>query len=260
LSPRLVVYIVVWALIAGPTVALPIARILHSSAKAAAAADVTVKPDQRSAMIAAHAVGHRVRIASDDSATASTYANPDGSLTQDDFASPQRVRRGDGWVPVDTTLHATSSGYETGATPAAETFGGAGSTNAFSVAPSSAQQLAVDWASKLPAPTVDGSTATYPNVAPGLDLQLTATVSGVEAALLLTQRPTSAPSFHLPLRPLGLTVTQDATGMLHFANSAGVDVFVADKPLMWGSTIDRTSGEPTRSEAVAVTLSTRARR
>src|SRR4051794_30007622 len=76
----------------------------HAAAPANGTADVTSRPDQMSAMLAAEVVGHRVEITDDRTASTSTFANADGTLTTESYAGPVRVRMGGAWVPVDTTL------------------------------------------------------------------------------------------------------------------------------------------------------------
>ena len=38
------------------------------------------------------------------------FVNPDGTATSEQSLVPKRVRRGNGWVPVDTSLKATADG------------------------------------------------------------------------------------------------------------------------------------------------------
>jgi hypothetical protein len=44
------------------------------------------------------------------SETTQTFANPDGTLTEEQHLAPVRVRRGSTWVPVDLTLQKTPDG------------------------------------------------------------------------------------------------------------------------------------------------------
>ncbi|MGW0198956.1 hypothetical protein ACWDX9_36725, partial [Nonomuraea sp. NPDC003201] len=70
-------------------------------------------PDESSAKLTARLTGKRVEIESARTEASSTYANPDGSLTEEMFAGPVRVRDGAGWKPVDLALTATGDGTVT---------------------------------------------------------------------------------------------------------------------------------------------------
>ncbi|MDX3661349.1 polymorphic toxin-type HINT domain-containing protein [Streptomyces sp. ID05-26A] len=62
------------------------------------------RPDGPSARAAARSCGEPVDVALLTSATRLVVANPDGTMTVTQHAAPQRVRRDDGWVAVDTAL------------------------------------------------------------------------------------------------------------------------------------------------------------
>ncbi|KJY24863.1 hypothetical protein, partial [Streptomyces sp. NRRL S-495] len=57
--------------------------------------------DTASALLAAKLRGSRVEVLGTRSETATTWANPDGTLTTDTAAGPVRFRRGADWVDVD---------------------------------------------------------------------------------------------------------------------------------------------------------------
>ena len=100
-----------------------------TAARAAGAAPaITSRPDAVSAALAARSVGHRVEIAGDETATSTTYANPDGTLTTEQAAGPVRVQNSDGtWSPLDLDLVPNSDGtWSPGAVPATVDFSGGG--------------------------------------------------------------------------------------------------------------------------------------
>jgi len=69
---------------------------------------------------------------------------------------PVRVRQGGTWGPVSTSLRRSASG-------------------ALATISAGDSKLSLSWPGQLPTPTVSGSSATYKNVLPGVDLVLTAT-------------------------------------------------------------------------------------
>src|SRR5579862_3483579 len=99
---RRVVLFSVAGVVAGGLV--PLAAVASSVPTKAAANDVTSMPDQQSALMAAHRLGHRVQVDDATTPTMITYANSDGSLSSEMSVAPVRVHRADGWHDVDTTL------------------------------------------------------------------------------------------------------------------------------------------------------------
>ncbi|MFE2729280.1 ricin-type beta-trefoil lectin domain protein [Kitasatospora sp. NPDC059327] len=67
-------------------------------------------PDEASALLSARLQGHRVEVTGARTETATLWANPDGTLTADRSTGPIRMRIGEAWVPVDTTLVRTADG------------------------------------------------------------------------------------------------------------------------------------------------------
>src|SRR5664280_926564 len=66
--------------------------------------------DVAAAAAQARASGKRVEVVSKETGSSTTWAKPSGKLTTSLLAAPVRVRRGTGWVPVDTTLVAGPPG------------------------------------------------------------------------------------------------------------------------------------------------------
>jgi hypothetical protein len=103
-----------WRAVAGALAIGLVAQVLGAPPAAAApqrqgtgspsrtAAPVTERPDRPSAMLTARVQGSRVEILSERTETSSTYANPDGTLTTDQYAGPVRFRDGAGnWRDID---------------------------------------------------------------------------------------------------------------------------------------------------------------
>ncbi|MFD7989021.1 ricin-type beta-trefoil lectin domain protein, partial [Kitasatospora indigofera] len=92
--------VVVDALTAAPAAAAPAASV-PSSVEA---------PDEASALLSARLQGHKVEVTGARTPTDTLWANPEGTLTRTQAAGPVRMKVGDAWVPVDTTLVQTPDG------------------------------------------------------------------------------------------------------------------------------------------------------
>ncbi|MFJ3792545.1 ricin-type beta-trefoil lectin domain protein [Kitasatospora sp. NPDC090091] len=70
----------------------------------------TEAPDEASALLAARLQGHRIEVTNARTEFSTLWANPNGTLTSDRSTGPIRMKVGEAWVPVDTTLVQTPDG------------------------------------------------------------------------------------------------------------------------------------------------------
>ncbi|WP_344126469.1 carboxypeptidase regulatory-like domain-containing protein [Luedemannella flava] len=198
-----------------------------------------VRTDVEAAQKEAQACGKRVEVLADRTETAQTFANSDGTMTVEESVTPVRVRRGSSWVPVDTTLAKTATGFAPKATVLPMTFSGGGS-GPFAKLANGSHELALSWSGKLPAPTLFGDTAVYRNVLPDVDLRVTATATGFsEVFVVKTPEAAANPklaSLKFGLSTKGVTLRATTAGGLAATDSKGKAVFTAPAPLMWDST------------------------
>src|SRR6266498_2864574 len=146
---------------------------------------VAVAPDEASAVATARVQGSRVEVASLRTATQTVYANPAGTMTAELSVVPTRVRRGDGWAPIDLTVVRRAD--RTVAPRAAEgdlVLSGGGSAAPLARLSRDGRSYATYWPSALPTPRVDGSVVTYPEVLPGVDLVMVVERSGYQQQLV----------------------------------------------------------------------------
>jgi hypothetical protein len=236
----LVVLVVVGSLaLGGPPGGVEAAGAAASSGAAAEpeCAD-TAATAQAAAAIAAEC-DRSVEIVGERTETDQVFAEPDGSTTLRRYATPQRVHQGDGWVDVDPTLRVEEDGsVRPEALPFPLELSGGG-TGPFVRITDGEPTLALTWPTPLPRPTLDGATATYPDVLPGVDLQLTATVEGFEQLLVVKDREAAAnPALaRIATRVTtdGLTLKAGDGGRLSAVDAAGKAVFVSDGSAMWDS-------------------------
>jgi hypothetical protein len=212
-------------------------------------------PDEAAATAYARAGDKPVEVSSETTETSRTVANPDGSWTATEYVHPVRVKQGTGWVPIDTTLVRRPDGS---IGPKAVTVdvsinpGGSGSAAKPVVRAGEADTaVGLKWTSDVPAPTLAGDTATYPEVLPGVDLTVKAVAEGYTENLVI-KTPEAAKNPQLQDVPFGL-YTHNATVSvaegdgrgtparsvptdgLEVKNTSGDVVFAGDASRMWDS-------------------------
>ncbi|XVS61792.1 LamG-like jellyroll fold domain-containing protein [Actinosynnema sp. CA-299493] len=137
----------------------------------------------------AEARGEPVVVESATTETDELTANPDGSFTFRQHVQPVRVRRGDGWVPVDLELERRADGsFGPKAAPVDVVFspGGPGSADdAVARVVRGEDEVGLGWGSDLPPAVVDGASLTYPEVLPGVDLKVEVTIGGFSEVLVV---------------------------------------------------------------------------
>lgn len=142
-----------------------------------------------SASARAKAEGKPVRVEEETTETVEVLANPDGTFTWKQSLTPQRVRQDGQWRSIDTNWERGSDGtIRTAATPVELTLSSGGSTGPLVVASKDGYEVGLKWRDELPEPILDGSTATYPDVLPDVDLIVTANPEGFSQALKIKAR------------------------------------------------------------------------
>lgn len=207
--------------------------------------DVTEAATRFIAAQYARSENHPVEVTSERTETNTTLANPDGSWTLNSASQPIRTRRSDGsWVGVDTTLVSDATGVHPKAVPDAVTFSGGGGAVLATLA-GNGQKAGLKWLSNLPAPTLDGDTATYPNVASGVDVKMTATRIGFEVSIVLKARPMNLKSvYRLPLTANGLSTSgPDEAGVITLTTGSGAKVGFIRPTVMFDAQIDPGTGD-----------------
>lgn len=185
---------------------------------------------------------HGVLIESATTETSETTANPDGSFTVVRHTRPVRVRQNGGWVPADPRLARRGDGA----------FAAKAALSSIVLSPGrrgagipllslgyGEVTTGLDWLGDLPDPVVSGTTATYRDVLPGVDIMIESEVDAAyQVFVIKTPEAARNPAvarltLGLPVR--GATVTKAADGSLHARDATGKDVFTAKAPMMWDS-------------------------
>ncbi|GAA2046086.1 LamG-like jellyroll fold domain-containing protein [Polymorphospora rubra] len=194
---------------------------------------------ERAALRTAAATGQRVEVTGLRTETEEVYALPTGTLLMRQHAQPVRVQRAEGWVPVDTSLRRRADGTVAPvAVPVDVSFSGGGQAPMVTLRRGGGS-VALSWPGSLPEPVLDGAVATYPDVLPGVDLRLTASVTGFSEVLVVrTPQAARAPELadlRFAVRGDGLEVRTDRGGNVQVVDARGAVVFHGPTPTMWDS-------------------------
>ncbi|MFJ2137028.1 LamG-like jellyroll fold domain-containing protein [Streptomyces sp. NPDC087845] len=185
-------------------------------------------------------------MAVDGATTESTqvFANPDGTFTQEMNAAPVRARKSDGaWASIDTALVREADGLvQAKNTTAGVTFSGRGSGDTLVTLEDEGHKLQLGWPTALPEPRLDGDTATYADVLPDVDLQLTALSSGYTSVLVVkaaeaAKNPALA-TIRMTVSGNGLDIAPTADGGFVARDGDGSPVFESPAGRMWDSAGD----------------------
>ncbi|MEU8794577.1 LamG domain-containing protein [Streptomyces sp. NPDC048643] len=225
-------------------------------ARAAAPASVVT---EESASQKAAATGESVEVTSARSEYTTTVANPDGTFTLTQSTEPQRARgAGGAWRDIDVTLEKRADGTVGPKSAVVDmSFSGGGSGSSLLRLGHEDQELKLGWPSSLPAPTLDGATATYANVpVTGADLQLTATAEGYREVVVVNTAEAAASAelekIKLTATGDGLSVAPGAGGGVRALDADGNAVFRGPAGQMWDSAGTDDSGPQTQLLSTAV--------
>jgi hypothetical protein len=182
-------------------------------------------------------------VASERTAYSTTVANPDGTFTLTQSATPQRAQADDGsWRPVDVTLERRADGAITPKAAVVDlAFSGGGSDDLVRLGVG-ASSMTLDWPGPLPEPVLEGATATYLEVLDGVDLKMTATAEGYREVLVVKSADAAAnpalEQIRLAVSSQGLDVVPGAGGGLQALDEHGNPVFKGPAGQMWDSAGD----------------------
>ncbi|MFJ9839991.1 ricin-type beta-trefoil lectin domain protein [Kitasatospora sp. NPDC101155] len=218
--------------------------------------------EQQQAMVDAIAkaksTGKPVVVDAMTGAASKTVANPNETLSTTDNAQPVRAKRDGKWADLDPTLKAGPDGTVTPAVVGTDvSFSGGGTGPMASVTTEDGKKLAVSAPFALPKPTLSGATATYADVLPGVDLQLSALTAGGWRDVIVVRTPEAAANpalktLRFPVTANGLTVAADDKGAISVKDDKGGKVrFQAPAPMQWDSSKPPSATPPKAGKAVA---------
>lgn len=197
--------------------------------------------------------GQQVPIPAATTATSTLAANPDGSLSLTENSAPVRAEVGQSWRDLDATLVRNADGS---ISPTLTTDGlrlSGGGNGALATMRQATESLSLSLPVSLPVPTLSGATATYADVAPGVDLVVTASVQGGYSDVFVVHNAAAATSPALAnllkatvTTSTGLNVSADSAGNLTAATKDRT-MFAAAAPTLWDSATDAAATTGTES-------------
>lgn len=217
------------------------------------------RPDEAAALVTAKLTGKPVLIGDRTTETTEHRALPSGRIEATVAGAPVRVRDADGdWVDVDVTLqHQTDGSVAPRVHPYGVKLAGATAgrgDHELVALGEKGRRSSLGWSGPLPTPELDGSTATYRDVKPGIDLVVEVTRTGYQQHLLVRNKAAAAQvkQLRMPWKSDGLTTKLDGKGGLTVRSATETRDVPA--PLMWDATVDEASGEHTRRALVGLGL------
>lgn len=223
---------------------LPIFRAEPAAAVQATQDAPLVRPDEASALITARMTGKRVEITGLTTEYDQAFATPSGVVEWEHRYRAVRVARAGGWVPADTTLELRPDGTVGPKAAIVDMAFSGGGTGALVAVDDAGRKLSLGApVASLPKPELSGDTAVYPEVLPGVDLQVKADVEGY-SQVLVVKTPQAAANPKLakldfPVTTKGLKVEKDTGGNLRVVDSKGKEVFHGSAPQMWNDPAQR---------------------
>ncbi|MGW0131589.1 beta strand repeat-containing protein [Streptomyces sp. NPDC003299] len=211
--------------------------------------------DEARASAKAQSTGKAVTVDAATTPTQSETANPDGTFTLTQSVAPVRKYASGTWKPLDATLVRRTDGTIAPAVATTDlslSGGGSGPLAVMKVHGRSLSLTVPDSLGSLPAPILDGSSATYPNVLNGVDLKVTADTQGGFSEVLVVKDAAAATNPALttlafPAKTKNATLATDQAGNITATDAAHRTVFSAPAPLMWDSATTTTSGPNART-------------
>ncbi|GAA3096478.1 DNRLRE domain-containing protein [Streptosporangium carneum] len=219
---------------------------------------VTERPDRVSAALTARLQGSRVLITNETTESNLTYANPDSTFTTETVSGIVRVKQGEQWVAVDTTLIEDNGVLRPRAAKAGVEFSTGGQDRPLAkMSHGDKRSFALKWPAPLPKPTIKGNTATYVNAAGvGADLVVTALPTGFRHDVVLRERPSGPVEFKLPVQTEGLRLGTTKQGGLELITPKGKVVAAAPEPFMYDSSTDK-SAQPANAASAEAGIDTK---
>ncbi|HEX6686875.1 MAG TPA: DNRLRE domain-containing protein [Candidatus Limnocylindrales bacterium] len=200
--------------------------------------------DERSALALARRLGRPVEVTGLTTETTMVRASPGGTLTAEIHREPVRVRSGNLWVPTNAHLSKRDDGTIAPlASPVGLVLNGGGDGPLARLG-RDGKTFALTWPGPLPRPLLDGVTATYPEVLPGMDLVVTAGATSFSEVLVVKNaaaaRDPALARLRFGVATTGLRVESDEEG-IRAVDERGEAVISAAPPRMWDSSGTRVS-------------------
>lgn len=215
----------------------------HTASSKSTSGATTGNLTEAQASARAVASGKAVAVTADTTATRTVTANPDGTFTETTSNEPVRAKVGGSWKNLDATLVRNADGTVSPKVADSSLKLSGGGHGPLAVMAHSATSLTLNLPtgiSTLPTPALSADTATYANVLPGVDLQITATDLGGFSEVLVVHNAAAAANpalapLSFPATGKGVTLATDAAGEITASDKTGHVLYNAPAATMWDS-------------------------
>ncbi|MEV0567390.1 LamG-like jellyroll fold domain-containing protein [Dactylosporangium sp. NPDC050588] len=169
--------------------------------------------------------------------TTEFFINPSGTYTMKQFAAPVRVQQDGKWSDIDLTLIRDAKGVvRPKASSVDVSFSGGGKGDLLTLK-GIGGTFALTWPTELPKPRLEGANAVYPDLLPGVDLQLTAQREGFSKVFVVKNRAAAGSQalrkLTFGVRTADLKITSAVDGGFNLVDRNGTSVLISDAPIMW---------------------------
>ena len=209
---------------------------------ASASCGTLSRPDEKAAKALALACHKAVAVDGERSPTRTVAANANGSFTATEWATPHYVHKADGtWRTIDLKLKTNPDGSISPVASANAVVLSGGGTGFFAKQVNGGKELVWTWpAGPLPKPRLAGSSATYREVLPGVDLVATVDEAGFSEVLVVKNATAAANpvlgQIGFALSGSGLT-TAGAAGIAPSVAAAVDPAFSVGAAYQWDSAL-----------------------
>ncbi|MBD7917825.1 hypothetical protein H9657_05975 [Cellulomonas sp. Sa3CUA2] len=221
--------------------AVPVAQAVGPGAPAAAESCADEAPQVDAASALAVRCDRDVEVLDARSAWTTTYALPDGSMRLETSIAAVRTDVSGQWEPVDPTVVPGDGGYGVASAVTPMTFSDGSDGAPLARIERDGHEVVFDAPFDLPAPSVDGSQLTYPEVLPGVDLVVTVDEDATGfSEVLRVESPEAAANPALAELTFDVETSDGielaaADGGFVVADASGARVFTSPLPTMWDS-------------------------
>ncbi|SOB84480.1 FG-GAP-like repeat-containing protein [Streptomyces sp. 1331.2] len=171
-------------------------------------------------------------------------------------ARPVRAKVAGQWQPADATLERRP---DESIAPKASVFPmtfSAGGSTPLATMQKDGKSLAITWPTPLPQPELNGSTALYREVLPGVDLKVLAESDGFAHQLVVKTRQAAddprLAQVTYGLKTAGITLGSGKDGRIAATDGSGGTVFTAEAPRMWDSHAPAATAQQPTSTATSL--------
>ncbi|MET9224792.1 LamG-like jellyroll fold domain-containing protein [Lentzea sp. NPDC003310] len=199
---------------------------------------VAASPGEANAAAEAQRTSQPVEIPEKTTESSVVRANPDGTRTLSVHNQPVRVKRDGRWIPTDNSLTQRADGRITPKASTSDLTFSNGGDGPLATLKDGDKSVSLNWDTPLPKPVLEGDSATYAGVLPGVDLKVKANNLGYSHVLVVHNAEAAAnpelATIRYRLSGKGVQLSE-SNDLLKASDSNGKVTFGGSSPIMWDS-------------------------